>query len=84
MKTLTSVAAYGLVPVPVPCEGRACPDKDDQLPTHEDANAALLAWYRHLAAERMANDGGRPAENGPRHIPESRLMRTAQCTAPAA
>jgi hypothetical protein len=32
MKTLTSAAAYGLVPVPVPREGHACPDKDDQLP----------------------------------------------------
>ena len=54
MKTLTSVAVYGLVPVPVRCEGHACPDKDDQLPTTEDANAALLAWYRHLVSERMA------------------------------
>ena len=57
MKTLTSAAAYGLVPVLVLREGHACPDKDDQLPTTEDANAALLAWYRHLLTERMANDG---------------------------
>jgi hypothetical protein len=55
MKALTSVAAYGLVPVPVPREGHACPGKDDHLPTTEDANAALLAWYRHLLNERMAD-----------------------------
>jgi hypothetical protein len=29
---------------------------DDRQPTNEDANAALLAWYRHLVAERMALD----------------------------
>jgi hypothetical protein len=56
MKTLASVAGYGLVPFPVQSEGHACPDNDDHLPTTEDANAALLAWYRHLVAERMAND----------------------------
>ena len=28
---------------------------DRQLAT-EDANAAMLAWYRHLVAERMALD----------------------------
>ena len=56
MKTLTSVAAYGLVPLPVRCEGHAFPDKDDRHPTTEGSNAALLAWYRHLVAERMPND----------------------------
>ena len=56
MKTLTSVAAYGLVPIPIFCDGHACLGKDDQYPSTEDANAALLAWYRHLVAERMANE----------------------------
>ena len=56
MKTLTSVADYGLAPFPVRCAGHACPDMDDRQPTNEDANAALLAWYRHLVAERMALD----------------------------
>jgi hypothetical protein len=51
MKTLTSVAAYGLVPIPIRCE--LCEDNNDQL-RDDDANAALLAWYRHVAAERMA------------------------------
>ena len=53
MKTLTSVADLGLVPFPVWCEGHACPDIDDRQPAMEDANAALLAWYRHLVAERF-------------------------------
>ena len=56
MKTLTSVAAYGLVPFPVRCEGHAFPDKDDRHPTTEDANAALLAWHRHLVADDAAVD----------------------------
>jgi hypothetical protein len=56
MKTLTSVADLGLVPFPVWCEGHACPDIDDRQPAMEDANAALLAWYRHLVAERIALD----------------------------
>jgi len=56
MKTLTSVADCGLVPFPVWCERHACPDMDDRQPATEDANAALLAWYRHLVAERMALD----------------------------
>ena len=55
MKTLTSVADCGLVPFPIWCEGHACPDMDRQLAT-EDANAAMLAWYRHLVADRMALD----------------------------
>ena len=54
MKTLTSVADGGLVPFPVWREGHACPDMDDRRPATEDANAALLAWYRRLAAERVA------------------------------
>ena len=55
MKTLTSVADCGLVPFPVWCKGSACPDNDRQ-PSTEDANAALLSWYRHLVAERMTLD----------------------------
>ena len=55
MKTLTNVADGGLVPFPVWCEGSVCPDNDQQ-PSTEDANAALLAWYRHLVAARMACD----------------------------
>jgi hypothetical protein len=79
MKTLTSVAAYGLVPVPVPCEGRACPDKDDQLPTTEDANAALLAWYRHLLNERMADGGAVEGTSSLSHVrPDSRCDRDAE------
>jgi hypothetical protein len=56
MKTLTGVVDCGLVPFPAWCEGHACPDMDDRQPAIEDANAALLAWYRHLVAERMALD----------------------------
>jgi hypothetical protein len=56
MKTLASVANCGLVPFPVWCEGHACADMDDRQPVTEDANAALLAWYRHLVADRMSLD----------------------------
>ena len=54
MKTLTNVADGGLVPFPVWREGPGCPDRDDRQPSTEDANAALLAWYRRLVAARMA------------------------------
>ena len=54
MKTLASVANCGLVPFPVWCEERG--DMDDRQPATEDANAALLAWYRHLVAARMPFD----------------------------
>jgi hypothetical protein len=56
MRTLTNVADGGLVPFPVWREGPACPDMDDRQPSTEDANAALLAWYRHLVAARIALD----------------------------
>ena len=56
MKTLTSVDDCGLVPFPVWCEGHTRPDMDDRKHATEDANAALLAWYRHLVAERMTID----------------------------
>ena len=49
MKTLNTVAMYGLVPVPPAQDSHTFRDNDDQLPMNDDANAALLAWYRHLA-----------------------------------
>jgi hypothetical protein len=50
MKALTTVAMYGLVPLPSMQGAQALGDDDDQPPRAEDSNAALLAWYRHLAA----------------------------------
>jgi hypothetical protein len=50
MKTLSTVAMYGLVPVPPVHDAHAFGDNDDQPPKTDDANAALLAWYRHTAA----------------------------------
>ena len=55
MKTLTNGADGGLVPFPAWCKA-TCPDMDDRQPAKEDANAALLAWYRHLVAARMPFD----------------------------
>jgi hypothetical protein len=49
MKTLITAAMYGLVPVPPAQARHAFGDNDDQPPMNDDANAALLAWYRHLA-----------------------------------
>jgi hypothetical protein len=49
MKTLSTVAMYGLVPGPPVHDAHAFGDNDDQPPMTDDANAALLAWYRHLA-----------------------------------
>jgi hypothetical protein len=49
MKALTTVAIYGLVPVPPMQNAQALGDRDDQQPKPDDANAALLAWYLHLA-----------------------------------
>ena len=49
MKALTTVAMYGLVPVPPIQDAQSLGDNDDLLPRADDANAALLAWYRHLA-----------------------------------
>ena len=51
MKTLSTVAMYGLVPVPSMHDAQAFGDNDDQPPTN--ANAALLAWYRHLATKNV-------------------------------
>ena len=63
MKALTTVAMYGLVPLPPTQGAQALGDNDDQPPRAEDSNAALLAWYRHLAASdeitraRLERDG---------------------------
>ena len=51
MKTLSTVAMYGLVPVPPMHDAQAFRDNHDQPPTTDDANAALLAWYRHLTTK---------------------------------
>ena len=56
MKPLTTVAVWGLVPVPPMADTRACRDDDNQPPTADDENAARLAWHRHDAAERMATN----------------------------
>jgi len=63
MKALTTVAMYGLVPVPPIQDAQALGENDDQPPKAEDSNAALLAWYRHLATSdeivraRLERDG---------------------------
>jgi hypothetical protein len=49
MKALNTVAMYGLVPVPPIQDAQALGENHDQPPMAEDSNAALLAWYRHLA-----------------------------------
>jgi len=51
MKALTTVAMYGLVHVPPAHDMHAVGDSDNQPSVGDDANAALLAWYRHLAAK---------------------------------
>ena len=56
MKPLTTVAVYGLVPVPPMADTQACSDNDNQPPAAGDENAARLAWRRHDAAERMATN----------------------------
>jgi hypothetical protein len=56
MKPLTTVAVYGLVPVPPMADTQACSDNDNQPPAADDENAAHLAWLRHDAAERMATN----------------------------
>ena len=49
MKTLSTAVMYGLVPVPPAQDSHAFGDNDDQPVMNDDTNAALLAWYRHLA-----------------------------------
>ena len=56
MKTLPNVSICGLLPVPSMSDTQAYRDIDDDLPAPDDANAALLAWYRHVAAERLATN----------------------------
>jgi hypothetical protein len=72
MKALTTVAMYGLVPVPPIQDAQALGKNDDQPPMAEDSNAALLAWYRHLATndeiararlEREGLDADLPAQS---------------------
>ena len=53
MKTPTTVSIYGLVPVPSTLEMQAL-NEEDHRPIAGDANAAFLAWYRHLQTERLA------------------------------
>jgi hypothetical protein len=55
MKTLSTAAMYGLVPVPPAQDRHAFGNNDDQPAMNDDANAALLAWYRHLATNDDAN-----------------------------
>ena len=71
MKALTTVAMYGLVPVPPIQDAQALGKNDDQQPMAEDSNAALLAWYRHLATsdeiacarlEREGREANLPAQ----------------------
>src|SRR5688572_11585189 len=63
MKALTTVGTYGLVPVPPMQDAQPLGDHDDQPPRADDANAALLAWHRHLATSdqithaRLERDG---------------------------
>jgi hypothetical protein len=56
MKPLPTVAVCGLVPVPHMPDTQASSDNDNQPLTAADENAALLAWHRHDAAERMATN----------------------------
>ena len=86
MKALTTVAIYGLVPVPPMQDAQSLGDHDDQKA--DDANAALLAWHRHLATSdeithaRLERDGleaDLPAQGLPtKHVetkPASELAR---------
>ena len=58
-------------------------DNDDQPPRADDANAALLAWYRHLATsdeitharlERNGLEADLPAQGLPEPMPQSELV----------
>jgi hypothetical protein len=51
MKALTTVAMYGLLPVPSMRDTQAFSDNGDRLPMAGAENAALLARYRHLATK---------------------------------
>ena len=46
MKTLTTVAVYGLVPVPPMPDTQACSDNDNQLLTADNENASgfVVVW----------------------------------------
>jgi hypothetical protein len=51
MKALITVAMYGLLPDPPKRDTQAFSDNDVRLPMADAENAALLAWYRHLATK---------------------------------
>jgi hypothetical protein len=51
MKALTTVAMYGLLPVPPMRDTQAFSGNDDRLPMADAENATLLAWYRHSATK---------------------------------
>ena len=51
MKALITVAMHGLLPDPPMRDARAFSDNDDGLPMSDAENAALLAWFRHLATK---------------------------------
>ena len=87
MKALTTVAMYGLVPVPPMQDAQSLGDNDDQPPRADDSNAALLAWYRHLATSdeithaRLERDGleaDLPAQGLPtKHVEP--MLRASSC-----
>src|SRR5262245_2734977 len=96
MKALTTVAMYGLVPLPPMQGAHALCDNDDQPPKADDANAALLAWYRHLATSdgitraRIERDGLEAADSphglATKHVemmPERELVRLNHDPVPA-
>ena len=53
MGKLNIVTIHGLVPVPAMNDAPACTDTNGRPSMTNDANEALLAWYRHGAADRM-------------------------------
>jgi hypothetical protein len=62
MGKLNIVTIHGLVPVPAMNDAPACTDTNGRPSMTNDANEALLAWYRHGAADRMpTNDEIAPA-----------------------
>jgi hypothetical protein len=56
MKTLTTVAVFGLVPFPPLPDTHACNDSGNQPTTAEGAKAARLVRLQPDAAERMATN----------------------------
>jgi hypothetical protein len=54
MKTFTSAAVFGLVPVPPMPDADACSDSDNRSVTAEDVHASQLVCPQRNAAERLA------------------------------